>query len=131
MKGKNIWRLYKIYGCRIDYPMLKPHDLRRGVAMEVYEQHNDLEEVRALLGHTRRPRLRLLPWHSLLVAIKPGLGAAVVMLWLWGIIANLLLILGYYDGGAARPWPLAGGGGPGATPPGVRAPLAPAAWRAA
>ena len=31
------------------------------------------------------------------MAIKPGLGAAVVMLWLWGIIANLLLILGYYD----------------------------------
>jgi len=24
-----------------------------GVAMEVYEQHHDLEEVRALLGHTR------------------------------------------------------------------------------
>jgi hypothetical protein len=25
--------------------MLKPHDLRHGVAMEVYEQHHDLEEV--------------------------------------------------------------------------------------
>ena len=33
--------------------MLKPHDVRHGVAMEVYEQHHDLEEVRALLGHTR------------------------------------------------------------------------------
>jgi len=33
--------------------MLKPHDLRHGVAMEVYEQHGDLEQVRGLLGHTR------------------------------------------------------------------------------
>jgi site-specific recombinase XerC len=33
--------------------MLKPHDLRHGVAMEVYEQHHDLEQVRGLLGHTR------------------------------------------------------------------------------
>ena len=33
--------------------MLKPHDIRHGVAMEVYEQHHDLEEVRALLGHAR------------------------------------------------------------------------------
>ena len=32
---------------------LKPHDLRHGVAMEVYEQHRDLEQVRGLLGHTR------------------------------------------------------------------------------
>jgi len=31
----------------------KPHDLRHGVAMEVLEQHHDLEEVRALLGHAR------------------------------------------------------------------------------
>jgi site-specific recombinase XerD len=30
-----------------------PHDLRHGVALEVLEQHRDLEEVRALLGHTR------------------------------------------------------------------------------
>jgi integrase/recombinase XerD len=37
----------------IGAPMLKPHDLRHGVAMEVYEQHHDLEEVRALLGHAR------------------------------------------------------------------------------
>jgi hypothetical protein len=34
----------------IGAPMLKPHDLQHGVAMEVYEQHHDLEEVRALLG---------------------------------------------------------------------------------
>jgi len=32
---------------------LKPHDLRHGVAMEVYSEHRDLEQVRALLGHTR------------------------------------------------------------------------------
>jgi integrase/recombinase XerC len=37
----------------IGYPELKPHDLRHGVAMEVLEQHHDLEEVRALLGHAR------------------------------------------------------------------------------
>jgi len=35
------------------YPMLKPHDLRHGVAMEILEQHHDLEAVRAMLGHTR------------------------------------------------------------------------------
>jgi site-specific recombinase XerD len=51
MEGKNIWRLCKTYGRRIGYPMLKPHDLRHGVAMEVYEQHRDLEQVRGLLGH--------------------------------------------------------------------------------
>lgn len=33
--------------------MLKPYDLRHGVAMEVLEQNHDLEQVRALLGHTR------------------------------------------------------------------------------
>jgi site-specific recombinase XerD len=33
--------------------MLKPHDLRHGVAMEILEQHHDLEAVRAMLGHTR------------------------------------------------------------------------------
>ena len=53
MTGKNIWRLCKVYGRMIGAPMLKPHDLRHGVAMEVYEQHHDLEEVRALLGHAR------------------------------------------------------------------------------
>ena len=53
MKGKNIWRLCKLYGRLIGYPMLKPHDLRHGVAMEVLEQQHDLEQVRALLGHAR------------------------------------------------------------------------------
>jgi hypothetical protein len=33
--------------------MLKPHDLRHGVAMEILEEHHDLEAVRAMLGHTR------------------------------------------------------------------------------
>jgi site-specific recombinase XerD len=53
MTGKNIWRLCKVYGRRLGVPELKPHDLRHGVAMEVLEQHHDLEEVRALLGHRR------------------------------------------------------------------------------
>ena len=53
MTGKNIWRLCKIYGRLIGYPMLKPHDIRHGVAMEVLEQRHDLEQVRALLGHQR------------------------------------------------------------------------------
>jgi len=53
MTGKNIWRLCKVYGRLIGQPQLKPHDLRHGVAMEVYGQHHDLEQVRALLGHTR------------------------------------------------------------------------------
>ena len=53
MTGKNIWRLCKVYGRLIGYPMLKPHDLRHGVAVEVLAQHHDLEEVRALLGHAR------------------------------------------------------------------------------
>jgi integrase/recombinase XerC len=51
MEGKNVWRLCKTYGRLIGYPMLKPHDLRHGVAMEVYEEHHDLEQVRSLLGH--------------------------------------------------------------------------------
>ena len=50
MTGKNIWRLCKVYGRMIGAPMLKPHDLRHGVAMEVYGQHHDLEQVRAVLG---------------------------------------------------------------------------------
>ena len=53
MTGKNVWRLYKVYGRIIGCPELKPHDLRHGVAMEVLEQHHDLEQVRALLGHAR------------------------------------------------------------------------------
>jgi hypothetical protein len=50
---KNIWRLCKTYGRLIGVPELKPHDLRDGVAMEVLERNHDLEEVRALPGHTR------------------------------------------------------------------------------
>jgi len=53
MTGKNLWRLCKTYGRLIGYPQLKPHDLRHGVAMEVYEQHGDLEQVRGLPGHAR------------------------------------------------------------------------------
>ena len=53
MTGKNIWRLCKVYGRMIGFPELKPHDLRHGVAMEVLEQHHDLEQVRALVGHAR------------------------------------------------------------------------------
>jgi hypothetical protein len=34
---------------------------------------------------------------GMLVAIRPRLGAYVAALWLWGIIANLLLIPGYFD----------------------------------
>ena len=51
--GKNLWRLCKTYGRIIGYPMLKPHDLRHGVAMEILEQQHDLEAVRAMLGHAR------------------------------------------------------------------------------
>jgi integrase/recombinase XerC len=53
MTGKNIWRLSKTYGRLIGHPTLKPHDLLHGVAVEVLQQRHDLEEVRALLGHTR------------------------------------------------------------------------------
>jgi hypothetical protein len=34
---------------------------------------------------------------GLLVAIRPRIGALVVMLWLWGIIFNLFLAPGFYD----------------------------------
>lgn len=34
---------------------------------------------------------------GLIVFFKPRLGGYLVMLWLWGIILNLLLIPGYYD----------------------------------
>jgi uncharacterized membrane protein YphA (DoxX/SURF4 family) len=34
---------------------------------------------------------------GLLVAVRPRIGAYVVAMWLWGIIANLLLIPGFYD----------------------------------
>ena len=45
--------MLKVYGKLVGYPELKPHDLRHGVAMEVYSEHRDLEQVRALLGHQR------------------------------------------------------------------------------
>ena len=53
MTGKNLWRLCKPYGRLIGVPELKPHDLRPGVAMEVYGEHGELGQVRALLGHQR------------------------------------------------------------------------------
>jgi uncharacterized membrane protein HdeD (DUF308 family) len=34
---------------------------------------------------------------GLLVAFRPQIGGWIVALWLWGIIANLLLIPGYFD----------------------------------
>jgi len=34
---------------------------------------------------------------GLVVALRPRFGGYLVALWLWGIIANLLLIPGYYD----------------------------------
>ncbi len=34
---------------------------------------------------------------GLLVAVRPRIGAYVVMLWLWAIITNLLLVPGFYD----------------------------------
>jgi site-specific recombinase XerD len=50
----------------IGYPMLKPHDQRHGVAVQVYEQHRDLEQVRGLLGHTR------IETTQLYAQIRPG-----------------------------------------------------------
>jgi hypothetical protein len=34
---------------------------------------------------------------GILVAMRPRVGAYVVMAWLWGIIIDLLLLSGYYD----------------------------------
>jgi len=34
---------------------------------------------------------------GVLVALRPRIGAYVVMLWLWGIILDLLLVPGFYD----------------------------------
>jgi site-specific recombinase XerD len=53
MTGKNIRRMSKVYGWQIAAPTLKPHYLRHGVALEVVEGRNDLEELRALLSHAR------------------------------------------------------------------------------
>jgi integrase len=41
------------YALGFGYPMLKPHDPRHGVAMEMLEQQHDLKAVRAMLRHTR------------------------------------------------------------------------------
>ena len=46
--GEEYLAAMQVYGRLIGFPELKPHDVRHGVAMEVYEQHHDLEEVRAL-----------------------------------------------------------------------------------
>jgi uncharacterized membrane protein YphA (DoxX/SURF4 family) len=34
---------------------------------------------------------------GVLVAVMPSIGAYIVMLWLWGIIANLFMVPGFYD----------------------------------
>jgi hypothetical protein len=47
MTGKNLWRLTKYYGRSIGVPELKPHDLRHGVAMEMYGEHGDLDTLMA------------------------------------------------------------------------------------
>jgi integrase/recombinase XerD len=81
MTGKNIWRLCKVYGRMIGYPELKPHDLRHGVAMEVLEQHHDLEQVRALLGHRR------IDTTQIYASIRP---------------AQLKRVVGFYEDKASR-----------------------------
>src|SRR5260370_6124696 len=53
MTGQNVWRLCKVYWRLIGYPMLKPHDLPHGVALEVLEQHHDLAEGPPVLRHSR------------------------------------------------------------------------------
>ncbi len=74
LTGKNIWRLCKVYGRLIGFPELKPHDVRHGVAMEVYEQHHDLEEVRALLSvHRRRQNERVNRVVAEDLAVRPGI----------------------------------------------------------
>ena len=61
MTGKNLWRLTKFYGRAIGVPEFKPHDLRHGVAMEMYGKHGDLEKVRALLAISASTRRRSTP----------------------------------------------------------------------
>ncbi len=34
---------------------------------------------------------------AVIVALRPRIGAYIVMLWLWAIVINLLLIPGFYD----------------------------------
>jgi len=34
---------------------------------------------------------------GLIVAVRPQIGAYIVMLWLWGIIVNLFMVPGFYD----------------------------------
>lgn len=34
---------------------------------------------------------------GVIVALRPSIGAYIVMLWLWGIIVNLLMFPGFYD----------------------------------
>ena len=61
MTGKHLWRLTKFYGRAIGVPELKTHDLRHGVAMEMYGKHGDLKKVCALLGHQRIDTSRSTP----------------------------------------------------------------------
>jgi hypothetical protein len=73
LHGKNIWRICKAYGRLIGVPELKPHDLRQGVAMEMIEQHHDLEQGRACSDHGSSPaRLSLLPTER----TRGGIGGA-------------------------------------------------------
>ena len=41
--GQEFWRWCKLYGKPIGHPMLRSHDIRRGVTMEVLGRQNDLE----------------------------------------------------------------------------------------
>src|SRR5437762_1587716 len=55
-------------------------------------------QVTGLTGHTFMLAVGVIEIVAgLLVAVAPRIGAYVVALWLWGIIANLLLVPGFYD----------------------------------
>jgi uncharacterized membrane protein YphA (DoxX/SURF4 family) len=55
-------------------------------------------EVLPISGHTFMLVVGVIEIAAgLLVVVRPRIGAHVVALWLWGILANLLLIPGYYD----------------------------------
>jgi hypothetical protein len=73
MTGKNIWRLCKLYGRLIGYPMLKPHDIRHGVAMEVLEQRHDLGRQRARA--TTSVRCAVEGGHSKTIRRRDGVGS--------------------------------------------------------